>query len=89
MGRSSQTLVLPPESRRAGCSRRRTAAEANRTGDSFILVTVIMASVMFFAGVGTKLKGKTTRVTMLIIAGLLCAGAIAAMLSLPQRPVDF
>ena len=66
-----------------------TAAEANRTGDSFILVTVIMASVMFFAGVGTKLKGKTTRVTMLILAGIVCAGAIAAMLSLPQRPVDF
>jgi protein-S-isoprenylcysteine O-methyltransferase Ste14 len=66
-----------------------TAAKANRTGDSFILVTVIMASVMFFAGVGTKLKGKTTRLTMLIVAGLLCAAAIAAMLSLPQRPVDF
>ena len=66
-----------------------TAAEANRTGDSFILVTVIMASVLFFAGVGTKLKGKTTRLTMLIVAGLLCAGATAAMLSLPQRPVDF
>jgi hypothetical protein len=65
------------------------AAEANRTSDSFILVTVIMASVMFFAGVGTKLKGKSTRVTMLVVAGLLCAGAIAAMLSLPQRPVNF
>jgi len=65
------------------------AAEANRTRDSFILVTVIMASVMFFAGVGTKLKGKSTRNTMLVVAGLLCAGAIAAMLSLPQRPVNF
>ena len=66
-----------------------TAAKANRTGDSFILVTVIMASVMFFAGVGTKLKGKTTRLTMLTVAGILCAVAIAAMLSLPQRPVSF
>ena len=66
-----------------------TAAEANRTGDSFVLVTVIMASVMFFAGVGTKLKGKTTRLTLLVVAGVLCAGAIAAMLSLPLRPVSF
>jgi len=65
------------------------AAEANRTGDSFVLVTVIMASVMFFAGVGTKLKGKSTRVTMLVVAGILCAVAIAAMLSLPQRPISF
>ena len=64
-------------------------AEANRTGDSFILVTVIMASVMFFAGVGTKLKGKPTRLTMLIVASILRAVAIAAMLSVPQRPVSF
>ena len=66
-----------------------TAAEANRTSDNFVLVTVIIASVMFFAGVGTKFKGKATRVTMLVVAGLLCSGAIAAMLSLPQQPVNF
>jgi hypothetical protein len=45
--------------------------------------------VMFLAGVGTKLKGRATRLTMLIVAGILCAAAIAAMLSLPQRPVSF
>lgn len=66
-----------------------TAAEANRTGDSFVLITVIMASVMFFAGVGTKLKGKTVRITMLVAASLLGAGALVAMLSLPQQPVGF
>ena len=66
-----------------------TAAEANRTSDSYVLVTVIMASVMFFAGVGTKLKGQAMRLTMLVVASLLCAGAIAAMLSLPQQPVSF
>ena len=66
-----------------------TAAEANRTGDSFVLVTVIMASVLFFAGVGTKLTSQSIRVTMLVVAGLLCTGAIVAMLSLPQRPISF
>jgi protein-S-isoprenylcysteine O-methyltransferase Ste14 len=66
-----------------------TAADANRTGDSFVLVTVIMASVLFFAGVGTKLKGQTMRITMLAVASLLCAAAIAAMLSLPHQPVSF
>jgi len=65
------------------------AADANRTGDSFVLVTVIMASVLFFAGVGTKLKGQTMRITMLVVASLLCAAAIAAMLSLPHQPVSF
>ena len=66
-----------------------TAAEANRTGDSFVLVTVIMASVMFFAGIGTKLKGQATRIAMLVVAGLLFAGAIAAMLTLSQQAVSF
>ena len=66
-----------------------TAAEANRTGDSYVLVTVIMASVLFFAGVGTKLSGKAMRITMLVVAGLLCVGAIAAMLSLPSQPASF
>jgi protein-S-isoprenylcysteine O-methyltransferase Ste14 len=68
---------------------RETAGEANRTSDSFVLVTVIMASVMFFAGIGTKLRGQATRITMLVVAVLLCAGAIAAMLTLPQQPVSF
>ena len=66
-----------------------TAADANQTSDRFVLVTVVMASVMFFAGVGTKLKGQGIRITMLVIAGLLFAGAFAAMLSLPQQPVSF
>ena len=65
------------------------AADANRTGDSFVLVTVILASVLFFAGVGTKLKGQAMRITMLAVASLLCAAAIAAMLSLPHQPVSF
>ena len=65
------------------------AAEANRNSDRFVLVTVVMASVMFFAGIGAKLKGRTIRITMLAIAGLLCVGAIAVILSLPQQPVQF
>ena len=66
-----------------------TAAEANRTSDRFVLVTVVMASVMFFAGIGAKLKGRAIRLTLLVIAGLLCVGAIAAILSLPQQPMQF
>ena len=66
-----------------------TAAEANRTSDRFVLVTVVMASVMFFAGIGAKLRGRRIRITMLVIAGLLCVGAAAAILSLPQQPIQF
>ena len=61
------------------------AAEANQTGDNFVLTAVIMASVLFFAGVGTKLKGRAVRLIMLLMAALLFFGGLAFMLSLPQN----
>ena len=66
-----------------------TAAEANSTSDRYVLVTVVMASVMFVAGIGAKLRGRRIRLTLLAVAGLLCVVAIAAILSLPQQPVEF
>ncbi len=61
------------------------ARDANQTGDNFVLVAVIMASVLFFAGVGTKLKGRGVRLMMLIFAVLLFLGGLAFMLSMPQN----
>jgi predicted phage tail protein len=61
------------------------AAEANQTGDNFVLTAVVMASVLFFAGVGTKLKGRGVRLFMLLIATLFFIGGVGFMLSLPQN----
>ena len=61
------------------------SAEANQTGDNFVLTAVLMASVLFFAGVGTKLKGRVVRLMMLAFAVLLFLGGLAFMLSLPQN----
>jgi len=61
------------------------SAEANQTGDNFVLTAVLMASVLFFAGVGTKLKGRLMRLMMLVFAALLFLGGLAFMLSLPQN----
>jgi hypothetical protein len=61
------------------------SAEANQTGDNFVLTAVIMASVLFFAGVGTKLKGRAVRLFMLLVATLFFLGGVAFMLSLPQN----
>jgi hypothetical protein len=62
-----------------------TSATANQTGDNFVLVAVMMASVLFFAGVGTKLKGRAVRLLMLAFAVLLFLGGLGFMLSLPQN----
>lgn len=62
-----------------------TSAEANQTGDNFVLTAVIMASVLFFAGVGTKLKGRVARLFMLLVAALFFLGGLGFMVSLPQN----
>ncbi len=60
------------------------AREANQIGDNFVLVAVIMALVLFFAGVGAKLKARGVRLTMLLMAVLLLFGGVSFMLSMPQ-----
>ncbi len=62
-----------------------TAAAANQTGDNFVLVAVIMASVLFFAGVGTKFKGRWLRIAMILMALAFFLGGLAFMLSLPPN----
>ncbi len=61
------------------------AAEANQTGDNFVLSAVVMASVLFFAGVGTKLRSRAVRLLMLGFATLLFLGGLGFVLSLPQN----
>jgi len=61
------------------------ARDANQTGDNFVLVAVIMASVLFFAGVGTKFKGRFVRLVMLLLALVLFVAGVAFTFSMPQN----
>jgi hypothetical protein len=61
------------------------AREANQIGDNFVLVAVIMASVLFFAGVGTKVNGRGVRLFMLCTGFALFIGGLWFMLSMPQN----
>jgi hypothetical protein len=61
------------------------ARAANQTGDNFVLAAVIMATVLFFTGVSTKLRGRWLRMVMLLIAAILFLAGLAFMLSLPQN----
>ncbi len=60
------------------------ARDSNQIGDNFVLMAVIMASVLFFAGVGTKFKGRGVRLMMITIALVLFTGGLIVILSLPQ-----
>ena len=61
------------------------ARAANQTGDNFVLVAVVMAAVLFFAGVGTKFKGRYVRMAMLASAVLLFIGGVVFTFSMPQN----
>lgn len=61
------------------------AGEANQTADNFVLVTVVMAAAMFFAGVGTKLRGRGVRIMMLAAASVLFIAGAVVIASLPQN----
>jgi hypothetical protein len=62
-----------------------TARRANQLGDNFVLVAVVMASVLFFAGVGTKVKARGTRLFMLFAGFALFVAGVWFMLSMPQN----
>jgi len=61
------------------------ARSANQTGDNFILVAVLMASVLFFAGVGTKFRAAVTRRTMISMAAVVFLIGLVVIASLPQN----
>ncbi len=61
------------------------ARTANQTGDDFVLLAVIFASVLFFAGVGTKFRGYRVRVVMVAFAVGLFGLALIFVFSLPQN----
>ncbi len=61
------------------------AREANQTGDNFVLLAVLFASVLFFAGVGTKFKGYRVRVAMVALASVFYLVTTFLVFSLPQN----
>jgi hypothetical protein len=61
------------------------ARRANQIADNFVLVAVVMAMVLFFAGVGTRFKGRRVRQAMLGLAIVLLVGGVAFTLGMPQN----
>ena len=59
------------------------AKDANQTGDNYILLTVLFASVLFFAGVGTKFQLYTLKVVMLSFGTVIYLTALIILFSFP------
>ena len=59
------------------------AAEANQTGDNYVISAVLFASALFFAALAGKLVSHRLRVVAISIAGLLFIGTLIYLLTLP------
>ncbi|MBD3318017.1 MAG: hypothetical protein GF344_19715 [Chitinivibrionales bacterium] len=59
------------------------ARHANQTGDNYILLTVLFASVLFFSGVAPKFRAFRLRVAMLTLGGLVLVGAALVLSTYP------
>lgn len=61
------------------------AGEANQRSDNFVLVAVVMASVMLFAGVGSKFQARSLRAAMVIFSVIVMVVGFGFMISMPQN----
>jgi len=61
------------------------AKDANQTGDNFVLIGVLFASVLFFGGIGTRFDRVGPRIVLLSIGSLLFVTAAIIEFTLPQN----
>ena len=59
------------------------AKEAGDNGDDYVLLTLLLASALFFAGVTTSFKLELARLMLLGLAGVLLAYCISRIATLP------
>jgi len=63
------------------------AARANRTGDRYVMLTVLFSMAMLFAGIGPQFDAPRAKRIMVAVAGALLAVALAIMLTYPVARV--
>ena len=59
------------------------AVDANQTGDNYVLTTVLFASVLFFAGISTKFRGRWVKFTLVILGFLAFSAGAVLLISFP------
>jgi hypothetical protein len=63
------------------------AQEANETSDAYVLLTVLYAAVLFFAGIGPKFDNPALKILVLIFGALIFIGATIALSYFPVAPL--
>jgi hypothetical protein len=58
--------------------------DANQVSDNFVLAAVLLASVLFFAGIAGTLDSMVPQVMLLVLAGVMLLAGAALVVLLPQ-----
>lgn len=61
------------------------ARQARQVADKYVMLTVLSASVLFFAGVSTKFRSERVQRGLLAVAALLLVAAVGFLVSFPIR----
>lgn len=67
--------------------RAQLARENNQNSDNYVVTVVILAAVLFFAGISSKMKSKINQNLMFGLAGFMLAWAIARLATLPIHTI--
>jgi hypothetical protein len=59
------------------------AITANQTADNYVLTTVLFASVLFFAGISTKFRGRLLKTGLLALGFLAFAAGMSILITFP------
>jgi hypothetical protein len=60
------------------------ARSANDRSDDYLLMTILFATVLFFAGISSKMDTLKARVLLLSVGGVIMAVSAVIVLSLPK-----
>jgi hypothetical protein len=71
--------------RQAAEERTAAALSANQHSDDYVLLTVLLASTLLFAGLAPKFSDTTVQTTMTVLALTLLVAGAAFLVAFPRR----
>jgi len=58
--------------------------QANSLSDRFVAITVLLSTVLFLGGISQLMKRPRPRIGMVVLASLICIGAVGWLMTLPS-----
>ena len=77
--------IQAKELQQAAAGKRQQAKIANQRADGYVMLTVLFASVLFFAGMATKFESTSIRKSIVLIGAVVYLSVTVFLFTLPMR----